>query len=230
MSVIAIIPARGNSKRIKNKNIKIFFDKPIIAWSIIAAKKSKIFDKIIVSTDNSKIASISKFYGAEIDFIRPNHLSDDYSTVKDVMSHAVNFYSKKKIFFSDSCLIYAANPFLNYKNLKNAYKLFIKKKSEYLLSITDFSYPIQRALKINKNDYLRMYDVNNFKKRSQDLSKSYHDANQFVFAKSEMWSKKKNIFQSKCSYYYIDNWNSHDIDTITDWNYSEKLFKLNEKN
>ena len=228
--LIGVIPARGNSKRIKNKNIKNFFGKPIIAWSIIAAKKSNIFDKLIVSTDSSKIASIANKYGADTDFIRPEKLSHDFANVKEVMEHSIDFYKKKEINYVNSCLIYAANPFLNYKNLQKAYKIFIKKKSEYLLSITDFSYPIQRALKINKNDYLRMYDIANFKKRSQDLTKSFHDANQFAFAKSSMWKKKKNIFESKCSFFYIDNWNCHDIDTKSDWVHCEKLYKINEEN
>ena len=226
--LIGIIPARKNSKRIKNKNIKIFIDKPIIAWTIKSAFNANIFDKIVVSTDCDKIAAISEKFGAEINFIRPKNLADDYSTLIDVMSHATSFYDKKNYKFSYACLLMATAPFLSYKDLRKAYNK-LKKNYDYVLSITEFDFPIQRALKINNKSQLRMLDNNSFLKRSQDLKQTYHDAGQFCFGKVSNWIKKKNIFKSKTTFIEIDKWKCQDIDTLNDWKKAEKLFELNKK-
>ncbi len=227
---IAIIPARGGSKRIKNKNIKLFCGKPIIYYSINAAKKSKIFNRIIVSTDSIKIKKISEKFGAEVPFIRPSSLSDDFTNTIDVLRHASKFFFneyKKKF---NICCIYPTAPLLEVSDLINSYKKFSSKKFSFLFSASKFSYPVQRGFYINKKNYIQMINKKNYKKRSQDLKNIYHDAGQFYWATNESWDKKKQVFDNKSAIHLIPKLRVQDIDTLEDWNDAEKLYKLkNEK-
>ena len=165
---IAIIPARGGSKRIPRKNIKEFHGKPIIAYSIEAALLSGCFDKVIVSTDDKEIAEVASKYGAEIPFIRPSEISDDYATTLDVIEHAVQWYLNKGEAPDNVCCIYATAPFVNADSLRSAFKTLKNRKLDYVFSATSYAFPIQRALSMNEQGKVQMFQPEKFNSRSQD--------------------------------------------------------------
>ena len=188
---IAIIPARGGSKRINKKNIKNFNGKPMIFWAIKAASESCLFNKIIVSTDSVEIAEIAKF-GAEIPFIRPDNISDDFSPTIDVIAHAIESI-KDKDQLEYACCIYPCSPFLQKEDLKKAYNLLIKSNADYVYPVTEFPHPPQRSLKMNEENNLSFTYPENEMKRTQDLEILYHDAGQFY------WGKKVHgLIKLKC--------------------------------
>jgi len=223
---LAIIPARSGSKRIKNKNIKKFLGKPIISYSIEQIKKSKIFDKIIVSTDSDNIAKISEKYGAEILFKRPKNISNDHANTRDVIAHTIKWVEKNITKPTSICCIYPTAPLLQASDLINSYKLFKTKKWDYVFSATEFSYPIQRAFYQNENGGIKMFQKKNYLKRSQDLKKSYHDAGQFYWGKYDAWLSKKILFDKYSKFYHMPKLRVQDIDNINDWKIAEKLYKL----
>ena len=227
---IAIIPARSGSKRIKNKNIKIFNGKPIIYWSIKSLLDSKIFDKIIVSTDSKKIAKIAIKYGAETPFLRPKKYSTDHSTTREVIEHAINFLEKQNYDIDAVACVYPTSVLIGKNDLKNAYKLFLKnKKKYYVFSALKFSYPVQRGFYIRKNKVVAL-NKKNLNKRSQDLENIFHDAGKFYFFTKKMIKKKINIF-SKFSYpIKIDELKAQDIDNYSDWKLAEIKHKHMKKN
>ena len=229
--MIAIIPARGGSKRIKNKNIKIFNGKPIIYWSIKTAINSKIFDKVVVSTDSEKIKAIAEKFGATVPFLRPKKLSDDFTPTRDVIKHAINFVSKNSEVDEDFCCIYPTSPLLEKKTLINSYKIFKKyKKKKYIFSAVKFSYPVQRGFDINKKNKITPMFKKFFKKRSQDLSDIYHDAGQFYMGSVEMIKKNINIFSNEAYPIVLSENLVQDIDSMTDWKIAEIKFKSNLNN
>lgn len=221
---IAVIPARGGSKRIPQKNIKSFCGKPMIAWSIEVAQKTSLFDHIIVSTDDIKIAKISKFYGAEIPFIRPAELSDDYVGESDVMSHAVSWMLERNWKVDTVCCIYATGALIKDDDLKKAYELFKTKKYNYVFASTSFSYPIQRAFKKKVGGGIEMFNPEHYKTRSQDLEEGFHDAGQFYFGKPEAWISMKRQFDKYSEVIQIPSWRVQDIDTLEDWVKAEIIF------
>ena len=227
--ILCVIPARSGSKRIKNKNIKKFLGKPIIFYSIKQALKSKLFDKIVVSTNSLKIANIAKKYGAEVLFDRPKKLSGDRIGTQDVVSHAIKWIEKNISKVCDVCCVYPAAPLIESKNIVNSYKIFKKKNWDYIFTASKFYYPIQRAIIQSKNKNIKMLKKNNYNKRSQDLITSYHDVGQFYWGKANSWKSKKTIFNSKTTIFELDMFSSHDIDTLEDWKISEKLFKIKFK-
>jgi len=222
---IAIIPARGGSKRIKNKNIKIFCGKPMISYSINEAKKTKLFDKIIVSTDSSKIKKISEKFGAEVPFVRPKNLSDDFTPTADVMFHAVKWLKEKKLNPKNICCIYPTAPLMKSYHLINSYRLFKKRKKDFIFAASKFSYPIQRGFYVNEKGSIKMVDCKNYKKRSQDLKEVYHDAGQFYWGSFDGWVKKKKMFDAYSSVYLMPKHRVQDIDNIEDWKFAETLYK-----
>ena len=222
--MIAVIPARSKSKRIKNKNLKLIGGKPIIAWTIEAAKKSKIFKKIIVSTDCIKIANVAKKYGAEIPFLRPKNLSDDQTNIKDVMIHVIKKMNKL-YYHKYYCLLYATAPFILYKDLKKGYKLIKSKKNlDFVISMNEIDNRFLRGVYI-KNNSIRPIFRNRIMTRSQDLPKVYLDSAHFTFGKNSSWLKKKHPFLSKSSIVEIPKNRSIDVDTISDLNDLKKRFK-----
>ena len=223
---IAIIPARGGSKRIPKKNIKIFNGKPMIYWPITALKKTKLFKKIIVSTDSQEIANIALKCGVSVPYKRPKKLSDDYAVTSDVMDHAIEYLKKKGESYENICCVYATNPFLKPKYLIDSYKMFINSKKKFLFSATEFCYPIQRSFYIYKNNHIKMFDKKNFGKRSQDLPKLYHDAGQFYWSKSDSWKNRPIIFSSISEPFILPNHEVVDIDNLDDWKRAEKMIKL----
>jgi|TARA_B100001093_G_scaffold518595_1_gene604023 N-acylneuraminate cytidylyltransferase len=226
---IAIIPARAESKRIKKKNIKIFHGKPIIVWSIQEALKSKLFSKVIVSTDSKKIANLSKKYGAEVPYLRSKSLSNSTANINDVIFDVLKYYKDKKIFFNYASLIYATAPFLKSQDLKKGFNILKKnKKLDYVLSISKFKSAYYRSLKIRGNKIKPVFKKYIFS-RSQLIKDFYFDNAQFTIGRSKSWLKKKHSYISNTSYVYIPSHRSQDIDTIEDWKRSEILFKLLKK-
>ncbi len=220
---IAIIPARGGSKRIPRKNVKNFNGKPIIAYSIEAALNSKLFDKVIVSTDDEEIAEVSKEYGADIPFIRPKEISDDYATTNDVMMHAIRGYLEKNITISSLCCIYATAPFLQADDLVKA-KQILTDDIDFVFSATEFVYPIFRSFKLKDDNRVRMFWPENFAKRSQDLEKAYHDAGMFYFGKPEAFLENKIFFAEYSKAFIIPHYRVQDIDTNDDWIRAENYY------
>lgn len=223
---IAVIPARSGSKRIVDKNIKDFYGKPIIAWSIQVAQETNLFSKIIVSTDSKKIADLAIKFGAEVPFIRPKKLSGDHVGTIDVISHAITKMTKKDFQINDVCCIYAASPLIKSDDIKKSYDIFHKEKWLYSFPVTEFEYPIYRSFMINNGKKLKMIYPEHFNTRSQDLKKVYHDAGQFYWGTKETWLSKKIFFDDYSYPYIIPKWRVQDIDTLDDWKRAHHLFKL----
>jgi len=227
MSAVAIIPARGGSKRIPGKNGKLFVGKPIITYSIDVAKRSNLFERVIVSTDSNEIAEIAEKYGAEVPFVRPDYLSDDYTVTDDVFLHALSWLKENDKSFEYACCIYATCPFLQVKYLKLGLETLKKEKSTSAFSVTTFPYPIFRALKINNNDRLEMIWHEHLKTRSQDLPEVFHDAGQFYWVRVDKYLEKKLIMSDDAFPVVIPRSLVQDIDTIEDWEYAEDMYRLN---
>lgn len=222
---IAIIPARGGSKRIPRKNIKLFGGKPIIAWSILAAKESKIFDRIIVSTDDQEIASIAHKYGAEVPFIRPHNLSDDYIGTADVIKHALNWCINNIGNVDSVCTLYATAPFIKSTDIKKGYDLLVANKCKIVFTVTSFPFPIQRAIKIDTNGRVAMFEPEHFSSRSQDLESAYHDAGQLYWATAAAVLNDVPAFSEHSIAQILPRHQVQDIDNPEDWDRAELMFK-----
>lgn len=223
---VCIIPARGGSKRIPKKNIYNFFNKPMIYWSIKAAKDSKCFEKIIVSTDDPEISMIAKNFGAEVPFLRPKELSDDKTPTQPVIKHAIKWLEKAGYNLKYVCCLYATAPLLKSEDICKSHKIIVKSKEETMLfSATSFNYPIQRALIIDKEGFTSMLYPENLNKRSQDFEDTFHDAGQFYWATAKRWVTKNDILQFSMPY-FLPRWRVQDIDTEEDLKYAKLLFKM----
>jgi pseudaminic acid cytidylyltransferase len=227
---VAIIPARGGSKRIPRKNIKIFNGKPMIGWSIEAAKKSEIFDKIIVSTDDEEIAEISEKFGAQVPFFRPKKLSDDFTGTTEVIKHAIKFLIENGNDIEFACCIYAIAPLIDALDIKNSFSVINKSKWSYVFSVSDYSTNIYRSFTTNSDGGIRMIFPKNFTTRSQDLPKSLFDAGQFYWGKVDSWINEIKIFDKNSYPYVLPNWRVCDIDTIEDWKRLEIIKKILTEN
>ena len=229
INTIAVIIARAGSKRIFKKNIKLFLGKPIINYSIKNAIKSKIFDEVMVSTDDEEIEKISIKFGAKVPFRRSSKNSSDFSTTADVIYEVLNSYHEIGINPKYVCCIYPTAPLLNYKILIDAYEIIKKNSAKSVIPVAKFSYPIQRAL-IKKNKKLKMNWPENINKRSQDLNEFYHDAGQFYFLRVESFLKEKLLF-TDCTYpIELPSILVQDIDVIEDWGLAEFKYKYLKKN
>lgn len=222
---IAVIPARGGSKRIPRKNIKEFCGKPMIAYSIEAALQSGCFDKVIVSTDDTEIAEVARDYGAEVPFIRPAELSNDYVGTIPVVRHAVEWCMQQGVDPQLVCCLYATAPFVTPKYLQQGLQQIIEKDADYAFTVTSYAFPIQRAIKISPELGVEMFDSNNFNTRSQDLEEAWHDAGQFYWGKAEAWLSEKIIFGPESTSVILPRHRVQDIDTFEDWDRAEWLFK-----
>jgi pseudaminic acid cytidylyltransferase len=222
---IAIIPARGGSKRIPRKNIKDFCGKPMIAWSIEAAKDSNLFDHIFVSTDDAEIANLAKDWGAEIPFIRPTELADDFVGTRPVVKHAVEWALSNIGNIQNVCTIYATAPFLRAEDLLAGYTLLKSGDSELVFSVTSYPFPIQRAIKITKDNRIEMFQPENYQTRSQDLEPAYHDAGQFYWLTVSGALSITSEFSTNSSPIILPRSRVQDIDTEEDWSYAELMFK-----
>lgn len=225
---VAIIPARGGSKRIPRKNIKLFHGQPIIAYSIMCALKSGCFDRVIVSTDDEEIAAIARQYGAETPFIRPAKLADDYASTVAVVKHAIESIEQAGTVIDYVCCIYATSPFINVEDLQQGLHLLQQQASvHYVFSAVEFEFPIQRAIKLNNNGEVSMFMPEYEQSRSQDLQRSLHDAGQFYWGKKEAFSHNEKIFSSHSRVIEIPAVRAIDIDTPQDWELAEALYQYN---
>ncbi|WP_462168602.1 pseudaminic acid cytidylyltransferase [Pseudoalteromonas lipolytica] len=222
---IAIIPARGGSKRIPRKNIKDFHGKPIIAYSIEAALISGCFDEVCVSTDDNEIAEVALRYGATIPFIRPADLADDYASTQDVMSHALNWYKQNNRVITHVCCIYATAPFITPEALQNGLEALNSADLDYAFSATSYSFPIQRAIKVTAQGTVEMFQPEHLSTRSQDLEEAYHDAGQFYWGTAPAFINRKPFFSSRAKAILLPRKYVQDIDTHEDWELAEVLFK-----
>tara|TARA_B100001250_G_C19649642_1_gene722039 strand:- start:61 stop:747 length:687 start_codon:yes stop_codon:yes gene_type:complete len=224
MSNICIIPARGNSKRIAKKNIKHFLGKPIIAYSIEAAIKSGLFDEVMVSTDNKEIAEIAKTYGAKIPFYRSKKNSDDFATTYDVIEEVIKQYKNEGKEFKNICCIYSCAPFVTESKLNLGFKKLIENTFDTVFPIIEYSFPIERAVKIT-NGKITPLNAKYLDTRSQDLTKSYHDAGQFYWMNTQKILASNKIITDNCGGILITNLEGQDIDTEIDWKLAEIKFK-----
>ena len=228
MSIIAVIPARGGSKRIPQKNIKHFVGKPIIAYSIKSAKETNLFNRIIVSTDSEEISKVAKRFGAEVPFIRPAELADDYSTTNAVFLHALNWMKQNDKIYNYACCIYATAPLLQPEYLRKGYEKLIEARITSAFSVTTFPSPILRALRINKNKRIEMFWPEHHLIRSQDLTEAYYDAGQFYWVDVEKYMQERQIFSKKAVPVILPRYMVQDIDTIEDWEFAEKIYKVSQ--
>lgn len=222
---IAIIPARGGSKRIPRKNIKEFHGKPMIAYSIEAALESNCFDKVIVSTDDSEIAEIAIKYGAEVPFMRPDNIADDYATTLDVIKHAIEFTEQQGWGVENVCCIYATAPFLTPEFIKKGLQELTKSTIDYAFSATSFPFPIQRAIRLNAQERVGMLQPEHLNTRSQDLEEAYHDAGQFYWGTAIAFLNGKSFFSPQSKAILLPRKRVQDIDTPEDWELAEALYK-----
>lgn len=231
MSSIAIIPARGGSKRIPRKNIKSFLNKPIISYSIEAAIGSNLFDKVMVSTDDKEIAEIAIKYGAEVPFLRSKKNADDYATTLDVLLEVFEKYKNLGEEFQNACCIYPTAPFVTSHILTEAYEKLEKNNFDCVFPVLKYGFPIQRALKVDENiGRMEMFFPKFQKSRSQDLETAYHDSGQFYFLNVKAITKKEKLWTDNTGVIEISELEGQDIDNPIDWKIAELKYKmLNEK-
>lgn len=225
-SAIAVIPARGGSKRIPRKNIRHFCGKPIIAWSIDAAIRSDCFKHVVVSTDDPEIAEVAEEYGAEVPFVRPANLSDDYIGTIPVVAHAVSWVKKHIQPVTDVCCIYATAPFVRPYDLRRGLDQMVEANSDYALSVTSFAFPIQRAVKVTRDHRIEMFYPHYVNVRSQDLEHAWHDAGQFCWGRAEAWLEERPIFAQGTVPITLPRIRVQDIDTLDDWHHAEMMFRF----
>lgn len=222
---IAMIPARGGSKRIPRKNVRPFAGKPAIAHAIDAAKDANVFDLIIVSTDDEEIANVAKEHGASVPFIRPDDIADDHATTLDVIKHTLEWAQGVGHKVEALCCIYPVNPFLEADDLKKAYETLIKEDAGYCFPVVEFPSAIQRALKIRGDGRLEMFNPELSQTRTQDLAPAYHDVGQFYWGRPEVFLKMVPIFSDQATSIRIPSWRAVDIDTEEDWQRAELIYK-----
>jgi len=220
---IAIIPARGGSKRIPRKNIKSFNGKPMIAWSIETAKSSGLFERIIVSTDDAEIAEVSKKFGAEVPFTRPAELSNDFAATTEVIAHAALWAIGQGLDLESVCCIYATAPFVQADDIKRGCEALDSGDWDFAFTVTDFAAPIFRSFKQTEQGGLEMFFPEHFGTRSQDLPLAFHDAGQFYWGRPDAWIQGKCIFDNRSKPILIPRWRVQDIDTSEDWDRAEIL-------
>jgi pseudaminic acid cytidylyltransferase len=222
---LAVIPARGGSKRIPRKNIKLFCGKPMIAWSIEAALSSGCFDRVLVSTDDSEIAQVAQAHGAQVAFVRPPELSDDHTGTLPVIAHATQWQNDQGLNATHVCCIYATAPFVQAEDLRRGLALLQSSGSDYAFSVTSYAFPIQRAIRITPEQRVEMFQPDQFNTRSQDLEEAWHDAGQFYWGQATAWLAQKPLFSHQATPVRLPRHRVQDIDTPEDWTRAEWLFK-----
>lgn len=219
---IAIIPARGGSKRIPRKNIKLFDGKPMIAHAIIAAKACGLFEHIVVSTDDEEITAIAQEWGAETPFVRPVELADDYTATVPVIAHGIQACRNLGWTFDNVCCIYPGAPFIQVEDMSGALENLIESGEDYCFPVTEFPSAIQRAFKREEGGKMQPFYPQYETIRTQDLEKAYYDAGQFYWGKKNAWLNNPHIHSGIG--YTIPNWRVVDIDTPDDWQRAEIIF------
>lgn len=224
---IAIIPARGGSKRIPRKNVKPFFGKPMIAWPIEAALRANLFSHVVVSTDDEEIAEVAVRYGATVPFRRPSELASDYTPTVPVISHAITELETRGCKFDLVCCLYATAPFVTAADLRRGFEqISAKPDAEFVIPVTAYPFPIKRSLKIAEDGSLKMFWPEHELTRSQDLEPAYHDAGQFYWGTKQAFTTRRGFFNT-CAYpVVLPRYRVNDIDTDEDWERAEKLFQV----
>jgi pseudaminic acid cytidylyltransferase len=222
--VVALIPARGGSKRIPNKNIKSFACQPIISYSIRVAQESGLFDRVIVSTDSLEISAIAREYGAEVPFLRPIELANDFAGTAEVVCHAIEWLAKEGMQPKFICCIYATAPFIQASYLKQGYDKIVSSDATSVFSVTTYPYPIYRSLKVTEKGRIEMLWPEYANIRSQDLPEAYHDAGQFYWVNTKNFMKEKALFVKDSLPVILPRYLVQDIDTVEDWETAEMMF------
>lgn len=220
---VAVIPARGGSKRIPRKNIREFAGKPMIAHSIDCALQSGLFDRVIVSTDDAQIARVARDCGAEVPFVRPAELSDDHTGTTQVVAHAVGWLTGQGADPTAVCCIYATAPFIRQEDLKRALAILEEGDWQYVFPATTYASPIFRSFQQDAAGGLRMFFPERFNTRSQDLPQALHDAAQFYWGRPQAWLNNTRVFEHSSTVIEIPRWRVQDIDTEEDWGRAESL-------
>lgn len=223
---LAIIPARGASKRIPRKNIKPFAGKPMIAWSIEAALASGCFDCVIVSTDDAEIADVARAHGAEVPFVRPPELSDDHTGTIPVVAHAVGWMGQHVGPVEFACCLYATAPFVQPQDLRQGLDLLQRSGAQYAFTVTNFAAPIQRSFRITGQQRIEMFNPAQFNTRSQDLEEAYHDAGQFYWGRAQAWLAATPLYSEFATPLVLPRYRVQDVDTPDDWIRAELMFEI----
>jgi pseudaminic acid cytidylyltransferase len=226
---VAIIPARGGSKRVPRKNVSDFCGKPMIAWSIEAALASDCFDRVVVSTDDDEISAVARSLGAELPFVRPAALSDDHAGILPVMAHAVRWLQRRNRVtgrrFDRACCIFATAPFMQPEDLRTGLSVLEAQYVDYAFTVTSYAYPIQRAVRLTARGRIEMMQPDGFDARSQDFEEAYHDAGQFYWGTADAWLEQRPLFGGGAAPVILPRHRVHDIDTPEDWTRAELIFK-----
>ncbi|MFZ5507775.1 MAG: pseudaminic acid cytidylyltransferase [Pseudomonadota bacterium] len=222
---IAVIPARGGSKRIPRKNIRPFGGKPMMAWPIEAAIASGCFDQIIVSTDDEEIAEVARELGAQVPFMRSKALADEHTGTIPVIHDAAKWAIRAGLDPEYICCIYATAAFLDGNDLRESMDKLAGGDASYVFSVTDYGYPVQRALRRLEDGGVEMLDPTKFDVRSQDLETVWHDAGQFYWGRASAWLGKERIFTSRSIAHPLPRYRVQDIDTLEDWRRAELMWE-----
>jgi N-acylneuraminate cytidylyltransferase len=225
---LAVLPARGGSRRIPRKNIRPFCGRPMIAWPIAAAQKSGLFDRIIVSTDNPEIAEIARVHGAETPFLRPAPLADDHTGTIEVIAHATRWALDQGWPVAAVCCLYPTAPMIAPADLAEALRVLESGDWDFVFTATDYASPIFRAFKQTESGGLEMLYPKHFTTRSQDLPQALHDAGQFYWGRAQAWLESSILFGPRSAPLIIPRWRVQDIDVPEDWHRAEALFKALE--
>jgi pseudaminic acid cytidylyltransferase len=221
---IAIIPARGGSKRIPRKNVRDFCGRPMIEWSIVRARESGCFSRIVVSTDDEEIAAVAVAAGAEVPFLRPADLADDYTGTVPVVRHAIETLILEGCAPAFVCCIYATAPFLRVDELRKGLDFLRSPGAVFAYSVTTYAFPIERALRIRDDGLLEMMNPGNAAMRSQDLEERFHDAGQFYWGRTSAWMSGLPVLSSPAVPVVLPRYRVQDIDTPDDWVRAELMF------
>lgn len=223
---IAVIPARGGSKRIPRKNIRDFCGRPMIAWSIGTAQQSGLFEHIIVSTDDDEIASVARAHGAEVPFKRPAELADDHAGTTEVIAHATRWLMDQGWVLETVCCLYATAPFVRTEDLRHGLELLKSGTWAFTFTATDYPAPIFRSFRIHPQGGVEMLFPEHFTTRSQDLPPVLHDAGEFYWGQPDAWLQKLRLFDRHSCPIVIPRWRVQDIDTEEDWKRAEILLRV----
>lgn len=224
IKTLAVIPARGGSKRIPRKNIRPFIDKPIILYSIDAVLKARLFDEVMVSTDDLEIADLSRAHGAQIPFLRSAETSDDHSTISDVLGEVLERYESRGKRFENICVVYPAAPFVTTARIKQGFELLCGGHYDAVFYVVRYCHPTQRALTID-GGRLSFIHPENASKRSQDLEPTFHDAGQLFWITRRAFVREKSVFVENIGAVELPEREAHDIDTLDDWELAELKYR-----
>lgn len=222
---LAVIPARGGSKRIPRKNIRSFLGQPIIAYAIAACRESKLFDHVVVSTDDAEIATVAKSFGAEVPFIRPAALANDHEGTAAVVKHALQWYEEQGVATDICCCVYATAPFVRAEDLQMGFQRLIASNKDYAFSVTSYDFAVQRAMFMAPEGLQLLYPEF-AKTRSQDLVETFHDAGQFYWGKAAAFLNDTPLFSPASAPVVLPRYRVQDIDTLEDWTRAEIMFKV----